>query len=990
MTTPDSGGIGQVQSGNQIPLNNWFNNGTISSTGWSNNNYFATINALDPPPMKTFVYSPEVRVIIAHGAMQYDVSEDIIRTSLTRSENSAASFSVTLHNKDLRYTPFDRQRFTPMDRIVVYMKKTSWTQVFAGYLDSVPYRQLYPGVVEITATCTIKRLMHTWWNPDLPDSMVLFTQTPGALLGMSSADTALGGLLATLLTKVGGWNPMDVHIQQFPMIFFEFLLSMVAINNNEGQAKSNYLRNLVIGDTTLTAPRAYAGANPSAGTPGPTVGATGVAGIANMAGLPATTAFYVTQIVAACDEKGLGPQVIDNNVGAALVQAGTTGASGGAGGSAATMGASSGETEAWNMILQTGQNWQLSNRSSDGAILGVAAAMVDSGGQGVAIRNAYNPAVTGSDAFANDGPNVNGTACGIMGQQAYAEWGNVAQRMNPKQAAGMFFAQLASISGWRNMDPAQAIQMTQRTASSSPYTSAIQLATAAVQAYRTSMTSQASTVMPGGGTAGTSVGAIGSQIPGVSTSSLGAVSSAGLQVPGTASLGTLSPTRANKPQPDSEGAINWARTQVGMPYVYGGNGLGVGYDCSSLVQHAFKSIGVAVPRTTGEMLAFGSLSSVYPQTSVQRGDLVFPSAGHVVLWAGATIIEAQQDGVPVHEVPSATIGLPGSWAGVRRACSNGGIDSTALYNPPETMGPGNPPSGVSQVGAPGEGTGGTPGGNEGIALNLFSYIFGGYDTVKAQLFSGRRAFIDGQPLIEAIQAVSAAGLRSWSSGPDGSFIAWYPDYWGLDGKPAVLRLEDIELKDCRIDLSDDPLTTHVYINGDLQQQGLPDDTQGWLMTAGVVTVEDPDMWLWKRLAQVTPMDDGVSTGGQMMRRYGIRPMKRTYAIAGSLELEFLIACKVFLEQWSKRYETEISMTFMPELFPGMRVELGGHNLQVYVTSVTHICDYEQGFHTAATIVAPATPWAKALMQATNTPNFQGAEFTGVINNYAARIMGGTG
>lgn len=325
-----------------------------------------------------------------------------------------------------------------------------------------------------------------------------------------------------------------------------------------------------------------------------------------------------------------------------------------------------------------------------------------------------------------------------------------------------------------------------------------------------------------------------------------------------------------------------------------------------------------------------------------------------------------------------TIGPPSNWTWVGRACQNGGQDPTAPFNPPEAMGPGNPPGHLYQVSAAGQGTGGQNSMGDGVALNIYGYLHSGqFAPEVAKFFGGVKSFIDGQPLIQAVAAAAATGLRSWSSAPNGDFMAWYPDYWGLDNKPAVLRLEDIELKDVRINLSDDPLTTHVYISGDVMlQMGMPESVEGWLESKGVVTVEDPDMWLWQRLAQASPIDDGVATGSQLMRRYGIRPFKQHYSIAGNHDLEFLLAVKTFMEKWAARYQTDISMSFMPELFPGMRVELSGHNLQVYVTSVTHICDYEQGFHTQATIVAPSTPWAKTLMQSVGgaaepNPDWQG-------------------
>ena len=55
-----------------------------------------------------------------------------------------------------------------------------------------------------------------------------------------------------------------------------------------------------------------------------------------------------------------------------------------------------------------------------------------------------------------------------------------------------------------------------------------------------------------------------------------------------------------------------------------------------------------------------------------------------------------------------------------------------------------------------------------------------------------------------------------------------------------------------------------------------------------------------------------------------------------------------------QYATQVEFTFMPELYPGQRIQLADHNLQVYVSQVTHSCDFENGFTTTATIMAPST------------------------------------
>lgn len=84
--------------------------------------------------------------------------------------------------------------------------------------------------------------------------------------------------------------------------------------------------------------------------------------------------------------------------------------------------------------------------------------------------------------------------------------------------------------------------------------------------------------------------------------------------------------------------IEFMRSQIGKPYVWGATGPGA-WDCSSLVQAAYRTIGLSIPRVTTDQLAFGPrVSGVDPQP----GDLLFiPGSdgtalapGHVGMYVG--------------------------------------------------------------------------------------------------------------------------------------------------------------------------------------------------------------------------------------------------------------------------------------------------------------------------------------------------------------------
>lgn len=94
-------------------------------------------------------------------------------------------------------------------------------------------------------------------------------------------------------------------------------------------------------------------------------------------------------------------------------------------------------------------------------------------------------------------------------------------------------------------------------------------------------------------------------------------------------------------------AVAWARSQIGKPYKWGATGPNA-FDCSGLVQQAYKHAGINLPRTTQQMIFSGHRVS---KKDLQIGDLVFPDPGHVQLYSGnGNIIESPHTGLNVREV----------------------------------------------------------------------------------------------------------------------------------------------------------------------------------------------------------------------------------------------------------------------------------------------------------------------------------------------------
>jgi cell wall-associated NlpC family hydrolase len=117
-------------------------------------------------------------------------------------------------------------------------------------------------------------------------------------------------------------------------------------------------------------------------------------------------------------------------------------------------------------------------------------------------------------------------------------------------------------------------------------------------------------------------------------------------------------------------AVKYAESQIGVPYVWGGETPGVGFDCSGLVQWAWGKAGISIPRTT---------ETQWPDmvhvllTQLQPGDLLYyynldgdNEVDHVVMYVGSgpwgvdTTIAAAHTGTDIELAPLFTAGLYGA------------------------------------------------------------------------------------------------------------------------------------------------------------------------------------------------------------------------------------------------------------------------------------------------------------------------------------------
>lgn len=841
----------------------------------------------------TLVYSPEVRVIIQSDGIDHDISGDIVSGNITRRLDTTSSVNILVANKELKYN----NMFKRMDKITVFCKRTQWVQVFSGYLDTVPIFQLYPGVVSFTASCTLKRIVHTWWDPGLPASMEIMNQqkhdqdaaqaledagtptadaTSGSMSLAESPDAGLGLMLKRILMEVGGWDENQIFIQDIPTSFIDFLAENIAnYDNNEAVEK---FKDLFGWNETISAS--------SGGGGGGDLSSIEFTDIGPPANGQAYSPDEIVQIVEAAGWTGE-----DIAIGASIVMAESQG------NPAAVNAANS------NGTVDRGL-WQINSIH---------------------------------DAKRNGGDWFDPAVSTRMARQIYQDAGNSWTPWSTYSYHGTYQKYLP--------------QMREAAARLQKGGGGNIVNKGKSGKSNTGKPNEQSDKHPSGLKQATKLlNNVNKAVNGINDSFNGIASNLDGADPSKKDH-NISETPS---PPPSEGT-------TGNAYI--------------------GTLGGKAPNTQGMSVA-DSIAAValykFPMMTYTSG-LRFTDSGYHSKGMAADISNGGDAGTPEMKA------LAQWWVdnflgkGLLQLIHNPFDhniyedrdvgDGVALYTAGTMAEHRNhvhiAMSGVVSVDGTSDGTAGSGGGAGGVQVkfenklgkSLFNYIFDPYAndvSGVSQLLEGERAPANDEPLVKTVASICAASLLRYQSSPSGDFVAFYPDYFGIDhANKAVLALEDIELKDFQINASDNSFTTHVYVRGNdsVLRDGFAGEL-GLIGTHGVATIENE--WLFNRLVTATLVKPEFATKEETLSRYGLRPLTTTLSNVTTSEMEFLAACKLFMQKWAEQYSTVVEMTFMPELFPGMRVTLVGHGVTVFVEEVSHNFSYEGGgFNTSVTISSPA-------------------------------------
>ena len=129
---------------------------------------------------------------------------------------------------------------------------------------------------------------------------------------------------------------------------------------------------------------------------------------------------------------------------------------------------------------------------------------------------------------------------------------------------------------------------------------------------------------------------------------------------GDVSTGPAPGTDIPPPGSGAGAAIAAAESQIGVPYVWGAEDPGVGFDCSGLVAWAWGQAGHPLPHYSGAQ--YDDTTHI-PLSDIAPGDLLFYGPGgdeHVAMYVGGgQMIEAPETGETVHITGVRTDGLAG-------------------------------------------------------------------------------------------------------------------------------------------------------------------------------------------------------------------------------------------------------------------------------------------------------------------------------------------
>lgn len=213
--------------------------------------------------MQRLVYSPKAYIFIRRRSGEIaDVSRYCTAGTVERRVNAVSTATFTLRNPNMLFTAKggDHAAFYPMDPVTIYLQRLKGRpiRVFTGFLDETPYYELYPGTVEFAASCTLKKLLYTYFDPALPYTRSFLGEygwntysdgsiyNPQAVNGFEDdKDGGVGALLFATMQHIGHWDKKNIKIEALPAALIDRMVDMMKTFEEDNKAARRELETLI-------------------------------------------------------------------------------------------------------------------------------------------------------------------------------------------------------------------------------------------------------------------------------------------------------------------------------------------------------------------------------------------------------------------------------------------------------------------------------------------------------------------------------------------------------------------------------------------------------------------------------------------------------------------------------------------------------------------------------------------------------------------------
>ncbi len=891
------------------------------------------------------VYSPKVYAFTKNAQGEIlNISPYVVSGEIIRNINQPSTASLVLRNPQKIFTtPANGVAIHPQDPITIYMDRLAGypVKVFTGYLDQTPYLQLQPSVVQLQATCTLKRLLYSFFDPSLPYMISFFEKYgwvntgQGSIIAQSSygannlkqngnqlANSSISRLLWGILYDIGDWDDTNIYIEPIPTGANGIVNRVLSLMQNFNEADPEAIGYLDQFFNSLLG----AGGN----TSNISTTSTSLDGKGN---IQQSFNFFVDQGLPAYGSAGIVGNFMQESSTSIDPTDGNFG----------SWGIAQWSTTRHNSLISFCQKNNLGNAPLYGSDqLGPQLKFVwyelttDYTSVLENLRQASSPGDaatifcgTGTPAtggYENPGdPKLQNRI--QYAQQVYDDYANATAPDNTKPGTGKSTTNSIIKSSFPSLlndtSPFEAVGVQKSAAAKASGTTTYQAMIEAANA----IASEQYPYIWGGGHSNAGTPSVG--IPGGST-------------------GTYNGTTEGY---DCSGSVGAVLSAAGFL-----NG-SFGNDASLTDQ--LVNAGILIPGTSNKSTSIMIWDNPSVHIFMRFGGNT--SAGRY--WGTA-------DGSPSQ---GNSQGGPG-WL------------STGNANPPNTQaGSGykpyyipnskliqnvtyqlSLPAGSDQINDTSSSSGSTSGDTSSDTISQTSaqafvqqLDFPSIeDSITAIVLGAQgKGLMHDQSLMPFVQQVAQASLRSFMSLPDGSFYAFYPDYFGEMGQHNPYWLiDDIEITGGTINITDDALATHVYAIGE-NSWPIDDSMLNELFSAGTVTIFNA--FTGKGAIENGTDDNGLGNvmgtkdALNFIKRYGARPLVQEYPMVRSGIFEMLMAYQLFMQAWSNQFLSTFTFTFMPELFPGGKVGFPSHGIMMYINQVTHTFDYTSGFTTTAQLSSPS-------------------------------------